>query len=162
MPEESYWMDLLKMPLLAVTILVISMIGLYFNVPLLIPPFAASLFMIYLREGSEFAHVKNVLGGHLIGFGAGFCAPFLAGYLSFLPDTIAHGITIGAAILAAGWIMAIIRFEHPPAVATTLVFYRIDTGSYHAFDSIPTTEIFSFLIGLAIVSAIALIAFKKK
>jgi CBS-domain-containing membrane protein len=162
MPEESPIKDIIKVPLLAITVFVISLIGIYSKMPLLIPPFAASLFMIYLREGSEFAHFKNVLGGHLIGFACAFIGTLIGKYLTALPELITQSILIGIAILVAGLSMAIIRLEHPPAVATTLVFFGVKPEGTLIFNLIPVQSFISFLIGLAIVSIIAFLMYKKK
>jgi len=162
MEEETVFMDIVKMPLLAVTILIISLIGIYFNVPLMIPAFGASLFMICLREGSEFAHFKNVFGGHLIGFGCAFLEPLIIEHVTFLPENLSKAVIIGIAVLIAGLLMAITRLEHPPAIATTLIFFNIKKQGYLLFNIIPLNSMICFFVGLAIVSGIAYFMYKKK
>lgn len=162
MREESYTMDFVKIPLLAVTVFVISFIGIYFNVILMIPPFAATLFMIYLREGSEFTHFKNVLGGHSIGFLCAFFEPVISSYLSGVPEIVTQPIVIGIAVLLAGWLMVVMRLEHPPAIATTLLFFNREPEGYLLFSLIPVQALFSFFIGLLILSVIAGFVYPKK
>jgi CBS-domain-containing membrane protein len=161
MPEESMLKDIVKVPLMAVTIVIISAIGIYFKVPLMIPPFAATLFMIYLREGSEFSHVKNVLGGHIIGFGCAFLEPFISPYLTFLPSEVSSALVIGIAILISGWLMALTTTEHPPAAATTLLFFNIEKQGVLLFDTIPLQAGIAFFFGLAIISGISYFIFRR-
>lgn len=161
MTEESMFMDIIKMPLLAITILIITFIGIYFEIPLMIPPFAATLFMVYLREGDEFAHFKNVLGGHLIAFACAFIEPFLGGYFTSIPDNFSKAVIIGIAVLLAGWLMAITRLEHPPAIATTLVFFNIGGEGYLVLNVVPIQALISFLVGLGIVSTIAFFMYRR-
>ena len=157
-------MDIVKMPLLALTVVAIGAIGIYFGVPLMIPPFAASLFSIFIGEDSEFSHFKNVVGGHLIGFGCGLIGPWIIFYLPgwLIPENFISITSLGVAILIAGWIMAITRFEHPPGIATTLIFFNIDMSRDMFMGFIPLNSLISFSIGLVIVGVIAFIAYKKE
>jgi CBS-domain-containing membrane protein len=166
MSEESVLVDLVKMPILAITVIIISSIGIFMGIPLMIPPFVATLFMIYLREGSEFAHLKNVLGGYIIGFSCGFMEPFISFYvlshINFMPESLLKGITIGVAILVAGWTMAILRLEHPPAIAVTLMFLGTEKEGNLLFGLFPQNVLISFLAGLAIVSFISYLNYRNK
>jgi CBS-domain-containing membrane protein len=162
MGEQSFIQDIAKMPLFAITVLMITAIAVYFDVPLMIPPFAATLFMIFLREGSEFSHFKNVFGGHLIGFGFAFLEPFVMPYMDFMPYEFARPLIISLAVLLAGWTMAITRLEHPPAVATTLLFFEMDKSGKLLFGVVPFNTFISFIIGLIFISYIAFYVFKKE
>lgn len=162
MVRESVFMDVVKMPLLAITVFIISFLGIYFNLPLMIPAFAASLFMIYLRPTSEFVRFKNVLGGHLIAFACAFLEPFIVPYIIFVPEIFSKAVVIGIAVLIAGWLMVVIRLEHPPAIATTLIFFNIRPEGVLIFNMIPLQSLISFLIGLLIVSSVAFLMHKKK
>ena len=52
--------------LLAVTIGILSLISFYFSTPILILPFTATLFTVYLVRESRFAQMKNVFWGHIM------------------------------------------------------------------------------------------------
>ena len=162
MPEENTLTDLIKMPLVSFAVIIIVLIGTYIGMPVMISSFAASLFMILLREGSEFAHFKNVLGGHLFGFVCAFISPLLLGYLSFIPENIATAILIGLSVLIAGWLMALTKLEHPPAIGTTVIFFGARPEGFLVFGIIPVWSLVGFLIGLGIVSLAAFLTYKKR
>jgi len=162
MPEENTLADLIKMPLVAFAVIIIVLIGTYSGMAVMISSFAASLFMILLREGSEFAHFKNVLGGHLIGFACAFITPSLIDYITFIPENIATSILIGISVLIAGWLMAITRLEHPPAIGTTVIFFGTQPEGYLILGVVPIWSLVGFLIGLGVVALAAFLTYKNK
>lgn len=156
MTEENVFMDFVKMPLLALTLMIVGAIGVFFEIPLIIPPFAATLFMMYLREGSEFAQMKNIIGGHLIGFVCAFIHPFFIGYMGFIPDLFIKPVLIAISILIAGWLMIILRVQHPPAAATVFMFLTRESieGEAVIVGLVPVSALIGFAIGLGLISAI--------
>ncbi len=149
---ESMFKDLIKLPLLAITIAILTYLSIFLKLPLMIPPFAASLFMLYLREGSEFAQFKNILAGHLIGFAGALMGPLFQSYFSFLPQSLIAPTILGVCVLGVGLIMTITKVQHPPAIATVLLFLNLDGGG---FNQISFKIIVSFLIAVTVVSFVA-------
>ena len=102
-----------------------------------------------------------MIGGHLIAFSCAFLEPFIIGYISFLPKTVSQAVLIGISVLIAGWLMVLTQLEHPPAAATTLLFFGIERQGYLVFNLFPLRAMLSFLAGLVLVSVITFYVQKK-
>lgn len=90
----------------------ISLLSVYYRLPLLLPSFGASAVLLYASCHVPMAQPRNVIGGHIISALVGVSAFQLLGNSWWV---IAIGVT--AAILA----MTVTRTLHPPGGATAFV-----------------------------------------
>jgi CBS-domain-containing membrane protein len=72
---------------------------------------AATTFIVFAMPKSRSAQTRNVIGGHLMGLGAGGLI-----YLLDPPNLVAFPLAVGLAT----FLMVALDFEHPPAAATAL------------------------------------------
>lgn len=163
MPEVA---DIVKMPILGVCFVAISFISLTLNLPLLIPPFTATLFIIVAMSDSESSKVKAIVGGYLIAFALAFLFPVLNSFynttllanfsfLNLIPDSLVPSILIGFTMVLAGWIMTITNTQHPAAIPTVMLFLNGIESSTLTFGFIPFQQMLGFGIGLGIVTAVS-------
>jgi len=111
------------------------------KVPLLIPPFAGSIGVLYTQPGMTQARSWNVIAGQFFGGLAGFiCASIFTGSLP-----LAAGFAIGLALLFQRSTHSL----HPPALATALIVVIIPEshGVRYLF--------FPILLGAVIIVVIA-------
>jgi len=153
--------EVIRTPLWALFVFIVTAISLLFNVPLLIAPFVISLYHIMIHTESEYAQFRNVIGGHLIGFGVAFFEPAIRASLSFFPGPVLEAALIAVMILLAGWIMSVTRFKHPEALATTLMFVEVEKVGPLLFGAVPMQAVIPFFVGLIIVG-IAAYRFNRK
>lgn len=94
--------------------------------PLLFPSLGPTALLLFERPLSVQASPRNTLVGHIVGILAGVSALATFGLLD-APSVIQEGVTyprIAAAALslaATGAILLLVRAQHPPAGATTLL-----------------------------------------
>lgn len=94
--------------------------------PLVVPSLGPTAFLVFNRSQSTVARPRNILLGHLIGAVAGYAALVAFG-LQHAPSVVEGGVTsarIGAAALSIALTsaaMILLRAEHGPAGATTLI-----------------------------------------
>lgn len=94
--------------------------------PLVVPSLGPTAFMVFNRSQSTAARPRNIVCGHLVGAVCGFLGLVAFGLLH-APSVVAGGLTpgrIGAAALsiaATSAFMILLRVEHGPAGATTLI-----------------------------------------
>lgn len=93
---------------------------------LVVPSLGPTAFLVFNRSQSAVARPRNILLGHLIGAAAGYIALVAFGLLH-APSVTEGGVTsarIGAAALSIALtsaVMILLRAEHGPAGATTLI-----------------------------------------
>ncbi|MGE0793568.1 MAG: HPP family protein [Candidatus Woesearchaeota archaeon] len=153
--HKSKILDFFRVPILAAFVMLITLFASLIKLPIIIPPFIATLFMIFLNEGSEFAQFKNVLGGHLIAVVCSFIPLLTSLYFLTYPTFFKVALTVGIAILISGWLMTFLNVQHPPAAATVLLFLNLDVASQSYFQMLPLSSFISFCIGLILISFIA-------
>lgn len=113
---------------LAATVIgVIGLLGMWAGVPWLVPSLGPTLALQAASPELEASKPRSVLLGHAVGIAAGFLAVWATGAAG-APAVAASGELVGArvaaAVLAIGLSMAgqaLLRAEHPPAQATTLL-----------------------------------------
>lgn len=94
--------------------------------PLVVPSLGPTAFLVFNRSQSAVARPRNILLGHLIGVMAGYAALVAFG-LQHAPSVVEGGVSsarIGAAALSIALTsatMILLRAEHGPAGATTLI-----------------------------------------
>lgn len=94
--------------------------------PLVVPSLGPTAFLVFNRSNLNAARPRNILVGHLIGAAAGYVALATFGLLH-APSVVDGGLTssrIGAAALSIALtsaVMILLRAEHGPAGATTLI-----------------------------------------
>jgi hypothetical protein len=147
--------DVIRMPAFVVSLLIILFLGIYFEVLFILPPLIGSLFVLYMERGLM---LRNVIGGHLIGFGCAFIEPVITHFveLDFLPDAVFKTLIIAVAVGLATLLMVITGLKHEPAIATVLLFFEIGShkGTAMIFGIVPWIDVLLFLGGLIIVSVI--------
>jgi CBS domain-containing membrane protein len=110
----------------AVSIGLVSTMAYLTDHPLVVPSLGPTAFLVFNRSQSTVAQPRNILLGHLIGAVAGYAA-LLAFGLQHAPSVVEGGVTparIGAAALSIALTtaaMILLRAEHGPAGATTLI-----------------------------------------
>lgn len=148
--------DFFKTPLLAISVFVLVMIGMVFDMAIVIPPFAASLFMIiYIREGS-YDSPKHVFFSHIISFGMILIVPFITPLLSSIPSFFIDPVLIGFIVLLSGWIMVITDTLHPPAVSVVIILLL---GTHEKLFSL--SSFVSFTLCLLLVTFVSYIKWKR-
>jgi len=113
-----------------------------------------------MREGSEFAHWKNVLFGHLLAFASIFMGPIIVNNIPFTGPLLISS-AIGITLLLAGVLMALLRIEHPPAIATIFVFFEATKGWPETISGVPFQKYIAFFVGLGIVTLLSYYSFKE-
>lgn len=94
--------------------------------PLVVPSLGPTAFLVFNRSQSSAARPRNIVCGHLVGAVCGFLGLVAFG-LVHAPSVVAGGLTpgrIGAAafsIATTSALMILLRVEHGPAGATTLI-----------------------------------------
>jgi CBS domain-containing membrane protein len=110
----------------AVSIGLITTMAYVTDHPLVVPSLGPTAFLVFNRSQSAVARPRNILLGHLIGAAAGYAALVAFG-LQHAPSVVEGGVTpprIGAAALSIALTsatMILLRAEHGPAGATTLI-----------------------------------------
>ncbi len=105
---------------------VITAVAYWSHHPLVVPSLGPTAFLIFNRSQSTVARPRNVVLGHLIGAVGGYLALLCFG-LQHAPPVTHGGLTpprIGAAALSIALTtgaMILLRAEHGPAAATTLI-----------------------------------------
>ena len=95
----------------AVLIALIAWLAEQSNLPLLIPPFGATCFIIFLLPESAFARSYNIIGGHLFSASVGLLCLFMFGSAWWV-----SGLGVGLSML----VMRLSKTMHPPAAGTPL------------------------------------------
>ncbi|MBU0711891.1 HPP family protein [bacterium] len=90
----------------------------------IIATLGASAFIIFIMPNSYISLPKQVLGGYIVGIICGWLCFFLMTgfiyFLSFIPEKV-FVVSFGSlAVGTAIFLMAVIDFEHPPAVGVSL------------------------------------------
>ncbi len=111
----------------AVVMALVGGIGMWVRQPWLFPSLGPTIFLQTVTPNQPSARPWNTIVGHLLGIVAGFAALFLFGAQHELPP-MASGVLefgrVGATALAVGLTIAgqaLLRAEHPPAAATTML-----------------------------------------
>ena len=105
---------------------VIAALAYWSHSPLIVPSLGPTAFLVFNRSQSIAARPRNAVLGHLIGAVAGYLALLACG-LSHAPNVVEGGVSaqrIGAVALSialASAMMILLRVEHGPAGATTLI-----------------------------------------
>lgn len=105
---------------------VIAALAYWSRAPLVVPSLGPTAFLVFNRSQSIVARPRNAVLGHLIGAVAGYLALLVFG-LSHAPNVVEGGVSaqrIGAAALSIALTsaaMILLRVEHGPAGATTLI-----------------------------------------
>ena len=107
------------------TMALIGMLAVWRAEPFVFPPIGATLFILFAFPLAQEANPRNVIGGHLIGLGAGIAALLAFGLVNEPPDTTdldwhRLGAIVVSLAIAIGLLMGL-RVLHIPSVATTLV-----------------------------------------
>lgn len=89
------------------------------NLPALIPPFGASVVIVFLTPESPYGRPWNVIAGHLLSA----CA---AGLMLWLFPDLGKGALAALAVSGAGLLMVATRSFHPPGGATALLVVLSD------------------------------------
>lgn len=106
------------------SVLVITRVGFYSNVTLLIPPIAASCVIIFTSPHSDFARTKNILLGHVIS------SAIAISILHLLGNTApSYAIALSLSI----FLMLITDTLHPPAGATAILIIATNAKWYFIF-----------------------------
>jgi CBS domain-containing membrane protein len=109
-----------------ISIGIITAIAYFSGHPLVVPSLGPTAFLVFNRSQAAIARPRNIVIGHLIGAISGYVALLLFG-LIHTPSVLAGGLTaprIGAAafsIALTSGAMILLRAEHGPAGATTLI-----------------------------------------
>ena len=110
----------------AVSIGLITTMAYVTDHPLVVPSLGPTAFLVFNRSQSAVARPRNILLGHLIGAAAGYAALVAFG-LQHAQSVVEGGVTparIGAAAMSIALTsaaMILLRAEHGPAGATTLI-----------------------------------------
>jgi CBS-domain-containing membrane protein len=133
------------------TILLIQWLSRSVHTPLLIAPFGASCVVLFLSPDSEFARLRNMLGGYLIGSIVGLAL------LALLPGlwwtaAPAVGLTIA--------LMRLTHTVHPPAAAQPLVIL-LAQPSWH-FLLVPTLPGIALLVVAAWVYHLGIVPLARR
>lgn len=105
---------------------VIAALAYWSQSPLVVPSLGPTAFLVFNRSQSIVARPRNAVLGHLIGALAGYIALLVFG-LNHAPNVMEGGVSaerIGAAALSIALTsaaMILLRIEHGPAGATTLI-----------------------------------------
>jgi len=153
--------EISRAPLFIFCAMVIIFLGIYFEVPLFIPPFVGSLYILFMGRNVMF---RKIIGGHLIGFACAFIEPFITSSLdlNFLPEVILQTVLIGIAVSAAVLLMSISGLKHEPAIATVIIFFEANTTGQLIFGVIPLETILVFAGGLLIVTFVSWIVIVRR
>lgn len=117
----------------------ISMLGEWTHLPLLIAPFGATCALLFLVPESPLSQPANVIGGHLI------TATIALGADALLPGTWwGIALAVGTGIIAMG----LARLVHPPAGANPIIVMYSHPGLQFIF--IPVLLGAIALVGLAV------------
>lgn len=154
--------DLIKIPFFAITVILITFLGVFFDLPLLIPPFVGSLYVIFLYRRNT--KLKDLLGAHLIGFICAFFQFWTKHFFDwgFLRGDMGTAVLLGVAIFLTGAIMAILKLNHAPAIATSIVFFNIPKKGALLFHTIPMSAAIAFFIGLTVIGLLGFFILRKE
>ena len=155
------FVEVMRIPLFILCSGLIIFVGLFFDVPFMIPPFVGSLYILYMEQGVMF---KNIVGGHIIGLACAFIEPIILFYadLSFLPDVFVKAFIIAIAIAACTFFMSITALKHEPAIATVLLFFEIGHSQELLFGLVPWMHVLMFFAGLIMVSFMSWIYLRSR
>jgi len=106
----------------------------------LIPPFGATCYIVFSIPDSAFAQPRSIIGGHVLAVLVGLFCSFIFGSIWW-----SQGIAIGT--IVAG--MHLVRVNHPPAAATTMLLTLQEHNDWKVF--------FTVLIGSIMVAAVAVV-----
>jgi CBS-domain-containing membrane protein len=135
-----------------ILVMIPGALGLVSGMFWLFPSLGPSYFMQVQTPQLKAAQPFNVVGGHLIGVGAGYLAVLALGGLSGIPSAlsahrlltvhvVASGLAIGLMIL----VQLLAKAEHPPAAATVLL---ITLGGFR----VAWPDLSWLLVGIAIMA----------
>ncbi|MDO5621346.1 MAG: HPP family protein [Paracoccus sp. (in: a-proteobacteria)] len=100
-------------------IALLSMIGRYSHLPLIIAPFGASCVLLFSAPAVPLSQPLNIVGGHVLTTLIGLI------FLNLWPDfALSPAIAVGIAIAA----MVALRIIHPPAGGNPLVVFAVQPG----------------------------------
>jgi mannose-6-phosphate isomerase-like protein (cupin superfamily) len=108
------------------SITIITAIAVWSGRPLVVPSLGPAVFLVFNRSQTEAARPRNIVLGHAVGVTVGYLSLVVFG-LAHAPSVIDGGLTatrIGAAALSIALtsaVMIVLRVEHGPAGATTLI-----------------------------------------
>lgn len=129
--------------LLASALVVIGLVADFVAAHLLIPPLGASLALIVGAPELPLSQPRNVIAGHLLGFGVGWALSLA------WPGSLAAG---GAAAALAFGLMLLLRCAHSPATATALsMVWMPSEAPAHDFAMIAAGAVMVVLAGWAAV-----------
>jgi len=107
-----------------ISVFIITKLGSYSKVTLLIPPIAASCVIIFTLPQSPFSRPKNILLGHVISGSIGIIIVNLMSVTS---------LSLSIALSLAVFSMLITDTLHPPAGATTILIMLTNAKWYFIF-----------------------------
>jgi CBS domain-containing membrane protein len=137
-----------------VSIAIIATLAFASGRPFVVPSLGPTAFLVFNRSESAVARPRNILAGHLTGAVAGYVS-LLAFGLAGAPSVLEGGMTaprIGAAALSIALtsaVMILMRTEHGPAGATTLI---VSLGFMTSLESLAI--LMGGVIGLTIVAVL--------
>lgn len=109
-----------------ISVAIVTALAVWSDRPLVVPSLGPTAFLVFNRSQTEAARPRNIILGHLTGVVVGYLSLVVFG-LAQAPSVTDGGLTatrIGAAALSIGLtsaVMILLRVEHGPAGATTLI-----------------------------------------
>lgn len=103
-----------------------ALVGLAVHEPWLFPSLGPTLMVVSESPTRDVSGPRNIVVGHLVGIGAGWCALAVTGLLH-APSAVEAGLSwrrLLAAVLSlavTAFVLQVIRTPHPPAGASTLI-----------------------------------------
>lgn len=116
---RSYWKNYLFQTALATLVIFIIMLLLNFDEdPVIIASLGASTFIVFAMPHYRTAHIRNLLGGQLIGLACGTAVLLIP--WPEMPELIENAVIYSTAVGLGMVLMILFNMEHPPAAGTAL------------------------------------------
>jgi CBS-domain-containing membrane protein len=112
---KLYWKNYLFQGLLAASSVFALLIVLHLQNVVVVASIGATAFIVFAMPDDITAKSRNVIAGHLVGFGCGALSALIS-YPHFLSSALICSLAVGLSML----IMVITDTEHPPAAGTAL------------------------------------------
>ena len=109
-----------------ITIAILSAIAMFTRTPFIFPSLGPTAFLFFYAPDSPTASPRHTIFGHAIGILCGFGALWICGLTNALPTTevgvsLSRIFAAALSLAATGALMILLKSEHPPAGATTLI-----------------------------------------
>ncbi|NPV90043.1 MAG: HPP family protein [Firmicutes bacterium] len=119
----------------------LCLLGIYYNLWLLIPSFSASAVMLYTTPDASMAQPRSVFLGHLIAAAAGLASFHLIGNGWW---------AIALAVVVSTLLMSVTRSLHPPAGGTAFLVNYCGYGFGAAMSSVFLSSLVLILIAVVV------------